>query len=303
MHVLNLHYYFPASVCRPGIGAWGLFRSSWPLPQLEPSQIRLIVYQDCERRGRNVLFDSNAKKRGTEETPITDTSLITGGRRQQDGKAVLKTDMTLRFKHCAKQSTEGQVKMFGKCCQLRPTGGSSSSLDSSSSCTSETKETKEQGLRFQGSRCSSDVVMLGEMMFGSVAMSYKGSTLKIHQIRSPPQLMLSKVFTARTGGSVYGSLNTLQDSLEFIGQDSNTLKPDQNTGPLGNIGFSQLCSPRRAFSEQGPLRLIKSASFFSGHSHPMDMPGRGLYDERDSGIARSDQSGHGTEKIKCKPGN
>ncbi|XP_071316938.1 folliculin-interacting protein 1 isoform X2 [Trachinotus anak] len=203
---------------------------SWPLPQLEPSQIRLIVYQDCERRGRNVLFDSNAKKRGTEETPIT--------------------------------STEGQVKMFRKCCQLRPTGGSSSSLDSSSSCASETKETKEQGLRFQGSRCSSDVVMLGEMMFGSVAMSYKGSTLKIHQIRSPPQLMLSKVFTARTGGSVYGSLNTLQDSLEFIGQDSNTLRPDQNTGPnslLGNIG----------------------------HSHPMDMPGRGLYDERDSGIARS----------------
>ena len=47
------------------------------------------------------------------------------------------------------QSTEAQVKMFGKCCQLRPTGGSSSSLDSSSSCTSETKETKEQGLRFQ----------------------------------------------------------------------------------------------------------------------------------------------------------
>uniref|UniRef100_A0A3Q2X3I7 Folliculin interacting protein 1 n=1 Tax=Haplochromis burtoni TaxID=8153 RepID=A0A3Q2X3I7_HAPBU len=235
-----------------------LLMYSWPLPQLEPSQIRLIVYQDCERRGRNVLFDSAAKKRATEETPIT--------------------------------SAESQVKMFGKCCQLRPTGGSSSSLDSSSSCTSETKESKEQGLRFQGSRCSSDVVMLGEMMFGSVAMSYKGSTLKIHQIRSPPQLMLSKVFTARTGGSVYGSLNTLQDSLEFIGQDNNTLKPDQNTGPnslLGNIGFSQLCSPRRAFSEQGPLRLIKSASFFSGHSHPMDMPGRGLYDERDSGIARS----------------
>lgn len=45
--------------------------SSWPVTQLEPSQIRLIVYQDCERRGRNVLFDSSAKKRGTEETPVT----------------------------------------------------------------------------------------------------------------------------------------------------------------------------------------------------------------------------------------
>uniref|UniRef100_A0A8C5HBV6 Folliculin-interacting protein 1-like n=1 Tax=Gouania willdenowi TaxID=441366 RepID=A0A8C5HBV6_GOUWI len=205
---------------------------TWPLPQLEPSQIRLIVYQDCERRGRNILFDSNAKKRATEETPITVSPAA---------------------------STEGQAKMFGKCCQLRPTGGSSSSLDSSSSCTS---ETKEQGLRFQGSKCSSEANMLGEMMFGSVAMSYKGSTLKIHQIRSPPQLMLSKVFTARTGGSVYGSLNTLQDSLEFIGQDSNTLRPEHNTGPSSLLGNHS-------------------------HSHPMDMPGRGLHDERDSGIARS----------------
>ncbi|XP_073680837.1 folliculin-interacting protein 1 isoform X2 [Garra rufa] len=230
---------------------------SWSSPELEPSQIRLIVYQDCERRGRNVLFDSDARKKSTEDAPVT--------------------------RVCG----EAQAKMFGKCCQLRPTGGSSSSLDSSSSCTSEPKEQN----RFQGSsRCSSDANMLGEMMFGSVAMSYKGSTLKIHQIRSPPQLMLSKVFTARTGGSVYGSLNTLQDSLEFINQDSGALRPEQNTvanGFLGSIGFSQLCSPRRALSEQGPLRLIKSASFFSGHSNPMDMPGRGLHDERDSGIARS----------------
>nr|XP_029482959.1 folliculin-interacting protein 1-like isoform X4 [Oncorhynchus nerka] len=211
---------------------------SWSSPQLDPSQIRLIVYQDCERRGRNVLFDSSAKKRSAEEAPasVSDT-----------------------LKIC---SSEAQMKVFGKCCQLRPTGGSSSSLDSSSSCASEPREPREQGLRFQGSRCSSDANMLGEMMFGSVAMSYKGSTLKIHQIRSPHQLMLSKVFTARTGSSVYGSLNTLQDSLEFIGQDPNALRPDQNTvanGLLGNIG----------------------------HSNPMDMPGRNLYDERDSGIARS----------------
>lgn len=41
------------------------------------------------------------------------------------------------------------------------------------------------------------------------------------------------------------------------------------------------------------LRPLTQPSTFSpplpflGHSHPMDMPGRGLYDERDSGIARS----------------
>ncbi|KAJ7316496.1 hypothetical protein JRQ81_002658, partial [Phrynocephalus forsythii] len=232
---------------------------SWPLPEFDPSQIRLIVYQDCERRGRNVLFDSSAKRRN-EDASIS------------------------------KLCSDAQVKVFGKCCQLRPGGDSSSSLDSSINSSSSSSETKEPCSKFQGSRCSSDANMLGEMMFGSVAMSYKGSTLKIHQIRSPPQLMLSKVFTARTGSSIYGSLNTLQDSLEFINQDSNTLKPDHSTimnGLLGNIGFSQLCSPRRAFSEQGPLRLIRSASFFAVHSNPMDMPGRELNEDRDSGIARS----------------
>lgn len=44
---------------------------SWTSPKFDPSQIRLIVYQDCERRGRNVLFDSNAKKKTTEETPVS----------------------------------------------------------------------------------------------------------------------------------------------------------------------------------------------------------------------------------------
>ncbi|XP_068816109.1 folliculin-interacting protein 1 isoform X3 [Struthio camelus] len=232
---------------------------SWPLPEFDPSQIRLIVYQDCERRGRNVLFDSNAKRK------IEDVSV-------------------------SKLCSDAQVRVFGKCCQLKPGGDSSSSLDSSINSSSSFSDAKEQCPKYQGSRCSSDANMLGEMMFGSVAMSYKGSTLKIHQIRSPPQLMLSKVFTARTGSSIYGSLNTLQDSLEFINQDSNTLKPDHSTimnGLLGNIGLSQLCSPRRAFSEQGPLRLIRSASFFAVHSNPMDMPGREQNEDRDSGIARS----------------
>uniref|UniRef100_A0A8C7DYW6 Folliculin interacting protein 1 n=1 Tax=Naja naja TaxID=35670 RepID=A0A8C7DYW6_NAJNA len=187
----------------------------WPLPEFNPSQIRLIVYQDCERRGRNVLFDSNAKRR-TEDVSIS------------------------------KLCSDAPVKVFGKCCQLKPGGDSSSSLDSSINSSSSSTETKEHCPKFQGSRCSSDANMLGEMMFGSVAMSYKGSTLKIHQIRSPPQLMLSKVFTARTGSSIYGSLNT-------------------------------------KFYELGLIDVL----LFIVHSNPMDMPGRELNEDRDSGIARS----------------
>ncbi|KAM9313498.1 folliculin-interacting protein 1 [Gastrophryne carolinensis] len=229
---------------------------SWPSYDFDPSQIRLIVYQDCEKRGRNVLFDSSTKRKAEDQ-------------------------------HMSKLVSDTPVRVFGKCCQLRPGGDSSTSLDSSANCMA--SDSKEQCPKYQGSRCSSDASMLGEMMFGSVAMSYKGSTLKIHQIRSPPQLMLSKVFTARTGSSIYGSLNTLQDSLECINHDNHALKAENGVvnGLLENIGLSQLCSPRRAFSEQGPLRLIRSASFFAVHSNPMDMPGRGLNEDRDSGIARS----------------
>ncbi|XP_048449078.1 folliculin-interacting protein 1-like, partial [Rhincodon typus] len=148
----------------------------WPAPEFNPTQIRLIVYQDCERRGRNVLFDSKATK---------------------------KTEETATSKVC----NDIQVKILEKCCHTKCNTYTSSS-DSLSSSSSSAPNAKDQSSKCQNSRPSSDANMLGEMMFGSVAMSYKGSTLKIHQIRSPPQLMLSKVFTARTGGSVTGSLNT-----------------------------------------------------------------------------------------------
>uniref|UniRef100_A0A8B9PWG0 Folliculin interacting protein 1 n=1 Tax=Apteryx owenii TaxID=8824 RepID=A0A8B9PWG0_APTOW len=186
-------------------------------PLFDPSQIRLIVYQDCERRGRNVLFDSSAKRK------IEDVSV-------------------------SKLCSDAQVRVFGKCCQLKPGGDSSSSLDSSINSSSSFSDAKEQCPKYQGSRCSSDANMLGEMMFGSVAMSYKGSTLKIHQIRSPPQLMLSKVFTARTGSSIYGNLQTRKELY---------------------------------------IPLLIGIPCFTVHSNPMDMPGREQNEDRDSGIARS----------------
>ncbi|XP_028347381.1 folliculin-interacting protein 2-like [Physeter macrocephalus] len=113
--------------------------------------------------------------------------------------------------------------------------------------------------------------MLGEMMFGSVAMSYKGSTLKIHYIRSPPQLMVSKVFSARMG-SFCGSTNNLQDSFEYISQDPNLGKLNTSQNNLGpcrtgsHLGVLQGCGgkPPPGAAEGGPLRLSRSASFFAG---------------------------------------
>ncbi|NXW50711.1 FNIP2 protein, partial [Nyctiprogne leucopyga] len=232
---------------------------SWSSSEFDLNEIRLIVYQDCERRGRQVLFDS---------------------------KAVRKIDEAV----FQKMAEDASLKTSAKNCQAS-NGNNISSHSPSISCM---QNIKEQIPKYQYTRPASDVNMLGEMMFGSVAMSYKGSTLKIHYIRSPPQLMISKVFSARVG-SFSGSNNNLQDSFEYINQDPSLGKLNSNQNGMGtcrsgsNLGVLQLCSSKllQGVSEGGPLRLIRSASFFAAHSTPVDMPSRGQNEDRDSGIARS----------------
>uniref|UniRef100_UPI00398ECF33 folliculin-interacting protein 2-like isoform X2 n=1 Tax=Pristiophorus japonicus TaxID=55135 RepID=UPI00398ECF33 len=203
---------------------------SWSPVEFEVNQIRLIVYQDCERRGRHVLFDSKAVRKVEDAT--------------------------------VQKSSDDLSKLHGKCCR----NGTCTQNSSSSSA----PNTKEQLPRYQYSRPGSDVNMLGEMMFGSVAMSYKGSTLKIHHIR-------------------------LQDSFEYINQENTTGKPcpSQNGGSNyragNNLGRLLICGSKLLLcpTDPGPLQLIRSASFFAAHSTPVDMPSRGQNEDGDSGIARS----------------
>ncbi|KAK6493313.1 folliculin-interacting protein 2 isoform X1 [Huso huso] len=229
----------------------------WASSELDLTQIRLIVYQDCERRGRQVLFDS---------------------------KAVCKIDESAQ-----KNAEDVQTKTYAKCCQTNRSGACT--INPQNAPLAGKPNEKEQLPRYQYSRPASDVNMLGEMMFGSVAMSYKGSTLKIHYIRSPPQLMISKVFSARVG-SANGSRNTLQDSLEYINQESSAGKSFPNQSGVGvfrsSIGLLQLYNKLLTGApDPAPFCLIRSASFFAAHSTPVDMPSRGQNEDRDSGIARS----------------
>ncbi|XP_035275216.1 folliculin-interacting protein 2 isoform X2 [Anguilla anguilla] len=226
----------------------------WASSELDLNQIRLIVYQDCERRGRQVLFDSKAIRKLDGSDP---------------------------------SGEEAQAKAQGRCYQASRSGA----------CTINTPGTsgdRDPPPSYQYTRPASDVNMLGEMMFGSVAMSYRGSTLKIHYIRSPPQLMISKVFSTRVG-STASSSSTLQDSFEYIQQESGKSCPSQSglTSQSGSsIGAASLYRagvppPAPPAPPAVPLRLIRSASFFAAHSTPVDMPSRGHSEDRDSGIARS----------------
>ncbi|XP_052036287.1 folliculin-interacting protein 2 isoform X3 [Apodemus sylvaticus] len=218
-------------------GGWDtnstVLNHSWSCSEFDLSDIRLLVYQDCERRGRQVMFDSRAVQKMEEAA--------------------------------AQKAEDVPIKMSARCCQESGSaGGSAGGSSSSHSFGGSLQHAKEQLPKYQYTRPASDVNMLGEMMFGSVAMSYKGSTLKIHYIRSPPQLMISKVFSARMG-SFCGSTNNLQDSFEYISQDPQAGKLNTNQSSLG------------------PFRTGSNLA----HSTPVDMPSRGQNEDRDSGIARS----------------
>ncbi|CAN2388744.1 Folliculin-interacting protein 2 [Pristimantis euphronides] len=233
-------------------------QSSWPCTEFDLNCIRLIVYQDCERRGRQVLFDSKAVREIKDENS------------QRSGE-----EAPTRSKPC-------QTSSSGTC------------TISSRNASGYAQPAREQLPKYQYTKPASDVNMLGEMMFGSVAMSYKGSTLKIHLIRCPPQLMISKVFSAKVGG-FSGSTSTLQDSMENISHDGTGVKLGVSHSGQGschagsNLGILQMCGSKLlpTMFEARPLRLIRSVSFFAAHSTPVDMPSRGQNEDKDSGIARS----------------
>ncbi|MEE6461131.1 hypothetical protein FKM82_001201 [Ascaphus truei] len=227
------------SASSPARGPKEVAALSWPCSELDLNYIRLIVYQDCERRGRQVLFDSKAVLEIKDGTAQVLANVLQRSGEHAPTKTTIKSCQTSSSGTCTISS-----------CNTTPSG-----------CT---QPAKEQLPRYQYTKPASDVNMLGEMMFGSVAMSYKGSTLKIHFIRSPPQLMISKVFSARVG-SFSGSTNTLQDSLENINQDASGAR----------LGVSQ-----------GGLASCPSGTNLA-HSTPVDMPSRGHNEDGDSGIARS----------------
>ncbi|KAM4051628.1 folliculin-interacting protein 2 isoform 2-T2 [Anomaloglossus baeobatrachus] len=207
----------------------GYTQASWPCTEFDLNCIRLIVYQDCERRGRQVLFDSKAVRE------VKDENL------QRSGE-----EAPTRSKPC-------QTSSSGTC-----------TISSRSTTSASGQPAREQLPKYQYTKPASDVNMLGEMMFGSVAMSYKGSTLKIHLIRCPPQLMISKVFSAKVGG-FGGSTSTLQDSTENISHE----------GTGHKLGVSH--------TGQGSCQTASNLA----HSTPVDMPSRGQNEDKDSGIARS----------------
>ncbi|KAH9644919.1 hypothetical protein HF086_014407 [Spodoptera exigua] len=106
--------------------------------QINPEQVRLLLFKECDWRGRKLLFDS---------------------------AAIQKVPASKNDKPNVRQSEEVP-------------------------CILEVSE----GFTYLYKGPATDANVLGEMIFGAVAMNYKSVSLKIHIMDEPRRLMCSKVF-------------------------------------------------------------------------------------------------------------
>ncbi|PSN41279.1 hypothetical protein C0J52_14352 [Blattella germanica] len=205
---------------------------SWKPFNFSKEQVRVLLFRECDWRGRKLLFDSKAVQRtALENQPC---SKLKFGPRQK----------------CENKKTDAFVEVTN-------------------------------GFGYQYTRPNPDVTMLGEMIFGSVAMSFQGSVSKVHSIKGPSRLMYTKVFHSPGTGtrsrgasdrsledSCGSSINSMSEYFAFQGSSSNSRQVDS-----GFCGDASLQSASSVGSTCGfgthkssPDSRRSSGSFLTSHN-------------------------------------
>ncbi|XP_049767030.1 uncharacterized protein LOC126100466 [Schistocerca cancellata] len=170
---------------------------SWKPFSFSKDQVRVILFRECDWRGRKLLFDSETVQKIAIETQQVKTKF---GSKQKSDK---------------KKKNEAFVEITN-------------------------------GFGYQYLRPNQDVTVMGEMIFGSVAMSFKGTAFKVHALKSPDRLMCTKVFQSPGAGhrtkkisdhsledSYSSSISSVSDgTLGLLSSSSDLIAGKPGSGPL-----------------------------------------------------------------------
>ncbi|XP_003702849.1 folliculin-interacting protein 2 isoform X1 [Megachile rotundata] len=150
---------------------------------LGPGQVRILLFRECEWRGRKLLFDS----------------------------------LPLEKRWCKNQASFDLKN-------------NNDSVNYSNARNFERQKTAED-----------DVSLLSEMVFGTVAMTYRGSSFKIHSMNSPPCIMCTKVFPATEHNTCKQSERVSDEGLgRSVNLDSNSsLRTLLSRPSSGNLSGSE----------------------------------------------------------------
>ncbi|XP_066582829.1 folliculin-interacting protein 2 isoform X2 [Prorops nasuta] len=110
-----------------------------------------------------------------------------------------------------------------------------------------------------------DISLLSEMVFGTVAMTYKGPSFKVHSLNSPPCIMCTKVFPASEHNACRKSRRNLEESF---GHTANLETSNPNSAVLtlcsqsleNPSGLGSLSSLRRRWLRATSTSLSRSES-------------------------------------------
>ncbi|KAH1023887.1 folliculin-interacting protein 2 isoform X1 [Dendroctonus ponderosae] len=172
------------------------------VPEFTAKEIRLVLFRECDFRGRKLLFDSDV----TEKIPME--------------------------KAPAEQKFVEVSNNYGY---------------------------------VVNSKQISDYQHLSEMIFGSVAMSFRGTYLKIHSLNDPRRLMFTQVFPTPEGRQKKSSTSSNQSHLSTQSSFDHSIKLD-DSGANSAFSTSDQLSDRSTASDT--ILVCRRLS-----SNPLDVPG------------------------------
>uniref|UniRef100_A0A0A1WX57 Folliculin-interacting protein 2 n=1 Tax=Zeugodacus cucurbitae TaxID=28588 RepID=A0A0A1WX57_ZEUCU len=151
-------------------------------------QVRVLLYRECDKTGRKLLFDSNALQKVT----LKETNGNVGKRG---------TDRFTRFSEYTSNNRNRNGNANYSKSQAYKAHSSNSFIE----------VCEEYGYKHVQPN-SAEFTSIGEMVFGASAMSFRGTAFKVHWLQQPPRILCSQVFLtpvySGNGHSPYSTIST-----------------------------------------------------------------------------------------------
>ncbi|XP_045626020.2 uncharacterized protein [Procambarus clarkii] len=203
--------------------------SAAPPPfHLQKDGVRVLLFRECDSRGRKLLYDSKTVVR----VPVAENWSA-----PPSCKALLKNSWS--------SGPAGSIMLSNtQLSQHNSTTTSSSNVKSSTlSSKSDGFVEMSSGFGYQYRQQESDTKSLGELVFGTVALAYRGPSSKLHLLHNPLRVLLSRIAPAPNSHlrpSCAGSDQGIEDasfSSSISSWSGSTSRTESLEAPWGPGGF------------------------------------------------------------------
>ncbi|XP_044727072.1 folliculin-interacting protein 2-like [Chrysoperla carnea] len=160
--------------------------NGWAGFTFSDQQVRIILFRECEWQNRQLLFDSSAVRKLVVNGTATASKASSIGAHPNNSNSSNNIDSFSQSTNSRKISTDNTLSQR----QLSTSQIEENQNSNKKTSANEDVQTKttlietSNGSVYQINRPNGDINMLGEMIFGSAALTFRGTCLKIHSLRS-----------------------------------------------------------------------------------------------------------------------